>query len=167
MRKTGFGFALLCLLWLPALPVSADSTLDYIKMQVQIARVEIQADVSFDDAAESLKLRANQHNIKFVGASPLYKEIEALTGKPARRMEIFSFCDATTALQMAEADTLTISFMPCRIALLEDIQGKRWVVSMLMDEALFRKLPDATRKNAERVMGFMKDMMLAAARGDL
>ncbi len=167
MRKPRLVFALLCLLWLPTLPASADSTLAYVKMQVQIARVEIQADVSFDDAADSLKLRANQHNLKFVGGSPLYKEIEALTGKPARRMEIFSFCDATTALQMAEANPLTISFMPCRIALLEDMQGKRWVVSMLMDEDLFRELPDETRKNAVRVMEFMKDMMLAAARGDL
>lgn len=167
MYKAGFGFTLLCLLWLPVPIVLAEPVLGFVKMQVQIARVEIQADVSFDDAADSLKLRANQHNLKFVGASPLYKEIEALTGKPARRMEIFSFCDATTALQMAEAEPLTISFMPCRIALLEDMQGKRWVVSMLMDEALFRKLPDDTRKNAEKVMGFMKDMMLAAARGDL
>lgn len=167
MCKTRLAFALLCLLWLPALPSNADSTLAYTEMRVQIAHVEIQADVSFDDATESLKLRANQHNLKFVGASPLYKEIAALTGKPARRMEIFSFCDALTALKMVEADPLTISFMPCRIALLEDMQGKRWVISMLMDEAMFRDLPADTRKNAERVMGYMKDMMLAAARGDL
>lgn len=167
MHKTGHRFSLLCLLWLATSAVMAEPALSYVKMQVQVARVQIQDGVSFEDAAESLKLRANQHNLKFVGASPLYKEIAALTGKPARRMEIFSFCDAITALKMVEADPLTISFMPCRIALLEDMQGKRWVISMLMDEAMFRELPADTRKSAERVMGFMKDMMLATASGDL
>lgn len=82
-------------------------------------------------------------------------------------MKIFSFCDSLTALQMIEADPLTISFMPCRIALVEDALGKRWTVSMLMDEAMIRKLPGDTRKNALHVMGYLKDMMLAASKGDL
>jgi len=150
-----------------AIAASFTPVLSYTKMKVQIARVQIQANVSFEDATESLKLRANQHNLKFVGASPLYKEIEALTGKPAKRMEIFSFCDGLTAQQMIAANPLMISFMPCRIALLEDTLGRRWVISMMMDEAMIRALPADTRKNAERIMGAMKDMMLAASSGDL
>ena len=73
---------------LAAPPASAvpKQALSYTKMKVQIARVQIKEGVSIDDAVDSLKLRANQHNLKFVGASPLYKEIEALTGKPAKRM---------------------------------------------------------------------------------
>lgn len=136
-------------------------------MKVQIARVQIQDGVSFDDAVESLKLRANQHNLKFVGASPLYKEIEALTGKPSKRMEIFSFCDGLVALQMITHDPAMISFMPCRIAMVEDAHGKRWIISMMMDEAMIRALPADIRKNAERIMTSMKDMMLAASNGDL
>lgn len=167
MQKIGCGFVLSCLLLLQAPVALAESKLAISSLKVQIARVQIQDNVSFDDAAESLKLRANQHNLKFVGSSPLYKEIEALTGKPARRMEIFSFCDASTALKMIEADASTISFMPCRIALVEDTKGKRWAISMLMDEAMIRKLPDDTRRDAQKVLGFLKDMMLAASNGDL
>ncbi|MDO8350585.1 MAG: hypothetical protein Q7S94_05465, partial [Gallionella sp.] len=63
------------------------SGLSYTNVTLQIARVQIQENVSFDDAVESLKLRANQNNLKFVGVNQLYKEIEALTGKPAKRME--------------------------------------------------------------------------------
>jgi uncharacterized protein (DUF302 family) len=151
----------------PALAAPPMPTLSYTKMKVQIARVQIKDGTSFDDAVDSLKLRANQHNLKFVGASPLYKEIEALTGKPARRMEIFSFCDGLTAQQMIDVNPLTISFMPCRIAMLEDAQGKRWIISMMMDEAMIRALPVDIRKNAERIMGALKDMMLAASNGDL
>lgn len=152
---------------LPALAAPAKPALAYTSMKVQIARVEIQANVSFEDALESLKLRANQHNLKFVGASPLYKEVEALTGKPARRMEIFSFCDGLVAQQMIVTDPLMISFMPCRIAFVEDAQGKRWIISMMIDDAMIRALPTDIRKNAERVMKAMKDMMLAASSGDL
>lgn len=168
MRKIQYCLTLLFVLaFYPAMAASPAPTLSYTKMKVQIARVQIQEGVSFDDAVESLKLRANQHNLKFVGASPLYKEIEALTGKPAKRMEIFSFCDGLTAQQMIATNPLMISFMPCRIAMVEDAQGKRWIISMMMDEAVIRTLPVDIRKNAERVMSSMKDMMLAASNGDL
>lgn len=168
MRKITFIAALCTLLITPvAWGEKASDGLSYTTMKVQIAQVPIQEGLSFEDAAESLKLRANQHNMKFVGVSPLYKQIEAQTGQSARRMEIYSFCDAATALKMIEANPLTIAFMPCRIALMEDTQGKHWIITMLMDEAMIRRLPEGTRKEAQRVLAFLKDMMLAASRGDL
>jgi len=170
MRNMPFVFALLLVFAVPmaeAAPPPPPTALSYTNMKVQIARVQIHKDVSFDDAVESLKLRANQHNLKFVGASPLYKEIEALTGKPAKRMEIFSFCDGLVAQQMIATNPLMISFMPCRIAMVEDEQGARWIISMMMDRAMIRTLPVEIRKNAERIMAAMKDSMLAASNGDL
>src|SRR4030067_1763934 len=149
MRKIQYCLALLLALAVhPAMAAPPAPALSYTKMKVQIARIQIQDGVSFDDAVESLKLRANQHNLKFVGASPLYKEIEALTGKPARRMEIFSFCDGLTAQQMIVAAPLMIAFMPCRIALVEDAQGRRWLISMMMHEAVIATPPVATPNNA-------------------
>src|SRR4030067_656102 len=157
MLKVPFCLALLYLFSLsPPLGAPPVPTLSYTEMKVQIARVQIRDGVSFDDAVDSLKLRANQHNLKFVGASPLYKEIEALTGKPAKRMEIFSFCDGLTAQQMIFPAPLMIAFMPCRIALVEDAHGRRWVISMMMDEAMIATLPAATRNNAQRGMAGMK-----------
>jgi uncharacterized protein (DUF302 family) len=159
------GFALLFLFCM--FPAQAAPALSYTEIKVQIARVQIADGVSFEDAVDSLKLRANQHNLKFVGASPLYKEIEALTGKPAKRMEIFSFCDGLTAQQMIAEDPLMIAFMPCRIALVEDGQGARWLVSMMLNEAMIAAMPPAVRSNAQRIMAAMKDAMLAASNGDI
>lgn len=158
---------LLAFLMQPAIAADPKSGISYTNVKLQIARIQVQGGVSFDDAVESLKLRANQHNLKFVGANPLYKEIEALTGKPAKRMEIFNFCDGLTANKMLTADPMMIAFMPCRIALVEDAQNKRWVVSMMMDMKLIKALPADARSSAERVMAAMKDMMVAASRGDL
>jgi uncharacterized protein (DUF302 family) len=141
--------------------------ISYTDVKLQIARIQVQDSVSFDDAVESLKLRANQRNLKFIGVNQIYKEIASLTGKPAKRMEIFNFCDGLTANKMLTADPLMIAFMPCRIAILEDMQGKRWVISMMMDIKLIQAMPDDTRKSAEHVMESMKDMMLAASKGDL
>jgi uncharacterized protein (DUF302 family) len=168
MNKLRFIFALLI-----ALTVQAAGAADkpkgitYQDVKLQIARIQVQDSVSFDDAVESLKLRANQHNLKFVGVNALYKEIEALTGQPSKRMEIYNFCDGLTANKMLAADPMMIAFMPCRIAVLEDAQGRRWIISMMMDLKLVKKLPGDARKSAERVMAAMKDMMVAASRGDL
>jgi uncharacterized protein (DUF302 family) len=150
-----------------AMAENVKPTLSYTEVKVQVAQVEIQAGISFEDAVDSLKLRANQHNLKFVGANALYKEVEALSGKPAKRMEIFNFCDGLTAQKMIAANPLMISFMPCRIAMVEDTQGKRWIISMMMSAEMIAALPDDTRKNAERVINAMKDIMLAASSGDL
>ena len=158
---------LLALALQPALADTPDQGIAYTDVKLQIARIQVQDSVSFDDAVESLKLRANQHNLKFVGVSQIYKEIAALTGKPAKRMEIFSFCDGLTANKMLQADPQMIAFMPCRIAILEDAQGKRWVISMMMDLKLIAAMPEDSRKSAEGVMASMKDMMVAASKGDL
>ena len=148
--------------------VAADSGgISYTDVKLQIARIQVDNSVSFDDAVESLKLRANQHNLKFVGVNQLYKEIEALTGKPSKRIEIFNFCDGLTANKLLASDPLMIAFMPCRIALIEDKEGKRWVISMMMDLKMISTMPEDTRKSAERVMAAMKDMMVAASKGDL
>src|SRR4030067_3468551 len=149
MLKVPFCLALLYLFSLPPARAAPPApTLSYTEMKVQIARVQIRDGVSFDDAVDSLKLRANQHNLKFVGASPLYKEIEALTGKHAKTMASCSFCDGLTAQQMIVADPLMIAFMPCRIALVEDAQGRRWLISMMMHEAVIATPPVATPNNA-------------------
>lgn len=158
---------LLALATQSALATEPSSAIGYTEVKLQIARIQIQDNVSFDDAVESLKLRANQHNLKFVGVNQLYKEIASLTGKPAKRMEIFNFCDGLTADKMLTAAPIMIAFMPCRIALLEDMQGKRWVISMMMDSKMIQALPEDTRKSAERVADAMKDMMVAASQGDL
>jgi uncharacterized protein (DUF302 family) len=168
VKKLPILFALLLAsLMQPAIAADPKSEISYTNVKLQIARIQVQDSVSFDDAVESLKLRANQHNLKFVGVNQLYKEIEALSGKPTKRMEIFNFCDGLTAGKMLAADPLMIAFMPCRIALLEDTQGKRWVISMMMDIKLIQAMPADTRKAAERVMAAMKDMMVAASKGDL
>ncbi|TMH78683.1 MAG: DUF302 domain-containing protein [Betaproteobacteria bacterium] len=114
-----------------------------------------------------MRLRANLRNLKYVGVNQLSKEIEALGGKPSRRIEIFSFCDALAAQKMIDADAAMLAYMPCRIGMLEDAQGRTWILAMLIDEAVIRALPAAARESAQRVTATIQEVMVAAAAGDL
>jgi uncharacterized protein (DUF302 family) len=134
---------------------------------VRIARIQVKAGVSFDDAVESMRLRANQRNLKYISVNQLGKEIAALSGKPSRRVEIYSFCDGLTAQKMIDADASMLAYMPCRIGMLEDPQGRVWLIAMLIDETVIQALPAAARESAQRVTAQMQEIMVAAARGDL
>jgi uncharacterized protein (DUF302 family) len=164
--------AALFVLALAAVPAAhsaqgGDAALAFVETPVRIARIQVRAGVSFDDAVESLRLRANQHNLKYVGVNKLGKEIEALSGAPSRRIEIYSFCDGLVAQKMIRADASMIAYMPCRIGMLEDDSGAIWLIAMLIDEATLQSLPSPARESARRVTDALQDIMLAAARGDL
>ncbi len=141
--------------------------LKFSSTPVRIARIQVKTGVSFDDAVESMRLRANQRNLKYISVNQLGKEIEALGGRPSRRIEIFSFCDALVAQKMIEADASMLAYMPCRIGMLEDAQGRVWLIAMLIDEAVIQALPDAARESAQRLTAQIQEIMVAAARGDL
>ncbi len=144
-----------------------------LTVKVKILRVPVKEGVSFDDAVESLKLRANNRNFKFVGHAPLSQEVEATTGKPTLRTEIFSFCDAVTAREFLDVSIEFAAFLPCRIAILEDQDHKIWVVSMMLDMSLLKRpkgaapVPEKLKKRAEEVIDIMNDMIKAASSGDL
>lgn len=128
----------------------------------------LQPGISFDEAVQSMKLRANTLNIKLVAELPLSKQVEATTGKPQRRMEIFQFCDAVTAKSMVEANIDFAAYLPCRIALIEDAQGKGWLVMVNLDEILkqYKLAPDML-KLAKSVRDTLVSIMDAGVKGDL
>ena len=111
-----------------AMAVSPLSMRDMISIMTD--KIPVDEDVSWDDAVEAMKLRANEVNFKFVGSSPLWKEIEAVTGQPSARVEMFRFCDAAVARQILDEVPEFIIFLPCQISLIEDGDGKLWVMTM-------------------------------------
>ena len=103
-------------------------------ISIMADKMPVAEDVSFDDAVDSMKLRANEINFKFVGHSPLWKDIVAITGdEDTPRVEIFNFCDAVVARKVLDYAPEFIVFIPCRIALIEDADGKLWVMTLDWD----------------------------------
>lgn len=135
-----------------------------------VVKMQIAKGVSLDEAVESMKLRANTLNIKLVAELPLSKQIEAMTGKPVRRMEIYQFCDALTAKQMVDFSIDFAAYLPCRIALVEDDKapGRGWLVMMDLNMIIgAAKLTPEMKAKAIEVRDTLESIMKAGANGEI
>ncbi len=132
-----------------------------------IQRFPLAEDVSIEDAIDSMKLRANQLNFKLVADLPLSEQVKAM-GEKARYMRILAFCDALIAKRMVEHDLIFAGFLPCRIAVVEDENGKGWLVTMNMDMMLHAvDLPDDLKPLAKQVRDTIYSIIDAGVNGDL
>jgi uncharacterized protein (DUF302 family) len=120
-----------------------------------------------DDVIDAMKSLATERNFLFVGESPLYKQIEAVTGEKYRYVNFLSFCDARIGGQMLDYHNEYSGFMPCRIALIEDKDGTLWLYSMNLDLMIHggRPLPPELHASAIKVRDTIKAIMDGAAKG--
>ena len=138
-----------------------------VDIEDTVVKMPLADGVGFEDAVESMKLRANMHNMKLVAELPLSKQIEAM-GEKARHMAIYQFCDPLTAQRMVEANMNFAAYLPCRIALVEDEKGHGWLVMMNLDMMLQgATLTKELKVRAVKVRDVLMDIMKAGANGDL
>ena len=132
-----------------------------------IQRFPLAEDVSIDDAIDSMKLRANTLNFKLVADLPLSEQVKAM-GEEARYMRILAFCDALIAKRMVDYNLIFAGFLPCRIAVVEDAEGKGWLVTMNMDMMLHAvDLPEDLKPLAKQVRDTIYSIVDAGVNGDL
>lgn len=105
------------------------------------------------DVERSMKSAAIDRNIKDVGELPLYKQVEAATGRPYRFVKIFMFCSALTAARMIEYDPAYAAYLPCRVTLLEDGRGRLWLYTLNLDPMIYggKPLPPDLKAEALKV----------------
>jgi uncharacterized protein (DUF302 family) len=154
----------------PVWAVSADKNkpVEIETMGQVVLKMPLADGVSMDDAVESLKQRANSLNFKMVGELPLSKQVEAMTGKPQKRITIFEFCDPMTASKMVDADLTFATFLPCRIALVEDKDGKAYLMTLSLDPMIKAAgLSPQLKPLAEKVWDNLLSILQAGANGDL
>ncbi len=130
--------------------------------------VPVKEGLTPDEVIESMKSIAASRNFLFVGESPFYKQIKALTGEDYRYVNFLSFCDARVGKQMLEYRDQYSGFMPCRIALVEDKEGRLWLYSMNLDLMIYggTQLPDGLKTSALAVRDTIKHIMDGAAAGE-
>lgn len=167
MRQIVRGASMLAF-WACVTASAADApVLPALDIDQTVVKVPLAVGVKPDDAIESMKLRANILNIKLVAELPLSKQIKAM-GEQSRRIEIYQFCDALTAKRMVEYNMSFAAYLPCRITLVEDAQGKAWLMTMNLD--LFINHPNfdpKLKQEAVRVRDTLLEIMNAGAKGDL
>ncbi|MCB1864461.1 MAG: DUF302 domain-containing protein [Chromatiales bacterium] len=132
-----------------------------------VIKMPVEDGITMDDVVQSMKLRANNLNFKMVGHQPLYLELQAM-GLESKRIEIFQFCDARIAKTMIDFNTSFSAYLPCRITLLEDENGKPWLITMNLEMFIASaNLSPELHKNAVQVRDTIKSIMEAGAAGDL
>lgn len=131
-------------------------------------KVEIEDGISGDEVAELLNSIANERGIKPVGDLPLSKEVEARTGEKQRYIRVLSYCNPAIATKMVHYSMAFGAYLPCRITIMEDENGKLWMYTLDMDMMIHggKPLPADLLKDANGVKATIYTMMDKAAKGE-
>jgi hypothetical protein len=131
-------------------------------------KIPVKEGLTPGDVEETMRFVANEHNIKNVGELPLSGQIEAMTGEKNRFFKIFMFCNALTAANMLDYSDAFSAYLPCRVSMVEDKEGKLWLYSLNMDAMIYggKTLPPALKEEAEGVKEIIQDIMNRGAEGD-
>lgn len=161
-------YLLIIALGLGGISAFADQKASPFDLSQLVVKIQIAEGVSMDEAIDSMKLRANQLNMKSVAHQPLSQELKALNLPDVRRTEIFQFCDAPIAKEMIDFDMNFAAFMPCRISLVADKEGKGWLIMMNPDFFITAfTLPDDLKKKAIKIRDNLMQIINAGAKGEL
>jgi uncharacterized protein (DUF302 family) len=151
--------------------MSAMSMRDLFNMMT--SKLKVDAGISFDDVIEAMDLKANDVNFKKVGHNKFWKDVSAISGIPALRVEILQYCDAAVGRRMLDYSPEFVIFIPCRIAVIEDPSGDIWLMTMDWDVSWLAmawhpdsKLNDQLKNDAVRIRDAMEQIMQAGAKGE-
>ena len=129
-----------------------------------IRKVRINDDVTTEDAIDNMRGIAGDNNFLVVGDAKMSIKSSIKTGGK-RYIRILSFCAPSIAEQFIGYSEAFGAFMPCRILIVEDDEGNRWLYTMAMELMLYggKPLPPEMMEMALQVKNLMYGMMDAAA----
>lgn len=137
-------------------------------------KIKAKPGLSFDDVLESMMLRANQLNFKYVGSNLMYKDFQAVLGDmEAPRIEVHSFCDIKVGRDLLRISPEFLVFLPCRIAIMEDADKNIWLMMLdwNMDWVAGYEgqmgITSELSRGAKDIRDKMEEIMVAGANGDL
>jgi len=136
--------------------------------EATVWKVPVEEGLSVEDVEGTLRFVANEHNIKNVGELPLSAQVEAMTGEHQRFLKIYMFCDPLTAIKMLEYSDAYSAYLPCRVSLVEDHEGKLWLYSLNMNMMIHggTALPSELKEEAIAVKDIILDIMNRGAAGE-
>ncbi|HIB27676.1 MAG TPA: DUF302 domain-containing protein [Candidatus Thioglobus sp.] len=133
-----------------------------------IVRVPVADDVSNSDVEEAMESIATAEGIRSVGMLPLSDMVELQTGEKQRFLKIYQYCSPRTAMTMIDHSDAFSAYLPCRLALIEDQEGKRWIYTLDMNAMIYggAPLPDYLLEKALEVQRVITAIQDGGAEGD-
>jgi uncharacterized protein (DUF302 family) len=137
-------------------------------------KIQAKPGLSFDEVLESMMLKANQLNFKYVGSNLMWKDFQAVLGDmDSPRIEVHSFCDIAVGRDLLRIAPEFLVFLPCRIAIMEDADKNIWLMMLdwNMDWVAGYEgqmgITDELSRGAIDIRNKMEQIMRAGANGDL
>ena len=144
-----------------------------------IVRVKVADDVTNEDVEEAMESIATEEGIRSVGMLPLSEMVELQTNAPGvtkghadfkaqRFLKIYQYCAPRTAMTMIEHSDAFSAYLPCRLALIEDKQGQRWLYTLDMNAMIYGgvELPEYLLEKALDVQRVITRIQNGGAEGD-
>ena len=122
-----------------------------------VVRMALDKGVSTEAAENAMIAKAEEIGLKKVAQ----QKVSTFLAKQTVQMphlSIFQFCNPMDARLMVIADPVFSSYMPCRISLVEDADGKLWLMMLNLDMLINSKLlpPEVTEIAIQRVRDAMQ-----------
>ncbi|MGD8618559.1 MAG: DUF302 domain-containing protein [Gammaproteobacteria bacterium] len=136
--------------------------------EATVWKIPVTEGLSVQDVEDTMRFVANEHNIKDVGELPLSEQVAAMTGEKQRFWKIYMFCNPLTAAKMINYSDAYSAYLPCRISLVEDQEGKLWIYTLNMDMMIHggESLPPELLEEANYIKETILDIMNRGATGE-
>ncbi|CAC9986502.1 hypothetical protein [uncultured Gammaproteobacteria bacterium] len=133
-----------------------------------VVRIPVADDLSNEDIEEAMESVAIERSIRSVGMLPLSEMVELQTGEKQRYLKIYQYCSPRIAMTMVDHSDAFSAYLPCRLAVIEDKQGKKWIYTLDMDLMIYggAPLPPELLKKAIAVQATIDAIQQAGATGD-
>ena len=163
--KTIFSTLLLSLLFSTSV-TAEEPSVGVFNVEQSVIKIALRKGVSPQDAIDAMMSKANDLNMKDVGRQNVSGELNA-RGNKARHLEVFQFCRPADARTMADYNVVYAAYMPCRISMVEDMDGRFWLVTLNLDMLIENTvLPDDIYTLAIKTNSNMLTIMSSAATGE-
>ncbi|MET0093890.1 MAG: DUF302 domain-containing protein [Sedimenticola sp.] len=159
-------FAVICLVFTSQAHVQEMPDVFIDNISQSVVKMGLMKGVTLADASSAMISKATELNLKLVGHQFVHREMAA-RGVETGHLEIIQFCNPEDAVKMVAMDPIYAAYMPCRIALVEDSEGREWLLMLNLDMLInSNNLPPELQEIAIRINQAMLAIMTAGATGD-
>ena len=142
------------------------SPTEEILVEHSVVKMQLAPGITIEDASQAMLSKAADLNLKLVGRQQTSKALQQ-RGIASPHIEIFQFCNPEDAAKMVRHDIIYASYMPCRIALVEDNNGTPWLTTLNLNMMISKSLlPDEIYRIAVSTNTKIMTIMTAGANGD-
>lgn len=156
----------LCYLLFGNTTLAVEAPTQEMVVQHSVVKMRLAPSVTIEDATEAMLSKATELNLALVGRQQMSVALSK-RGIDSPHIEIFQFCNPEDAAKMVRHDIVYASYMPCRIALVEDSHGNPWLTTLNLNMMIEQgELPDDIYRIAVTTNTKMMTIMTAGANGD-